>query len=141
MSLIYIRMSLGGVANGRNVPTLFRCRLSTNDGSNDKYERVKALSDGALCLVTNEPKRDVGMYYWNGQRTVLALEVPFPPSYYPYIPVIFSPAVAVAGVALRLLMMGEEIGRGYIQDESMGPTTIFDRKPSDRAEQILAEML
>lgn len=74
--VIYSVCSRTILAAFKNVPTSFRCPSCTNDEGSDKYDCVKAVSNGAFCLVTDKPERDGWRYHWTRRRAVLAFEVP-----------------------------------------------------------------
>lgn len=60
-------------ANTRTNPTSFACRLKDHRG--DRDDRVKAVSDGALYLITDKPDNPVMLSRWSKQTAVLAFEV------------------------------------------------------------------
>ena len=60
-------------SNTRTNPTSFACRLKDHRGERD--DRVKAVSDGALYLITDKPDNPVLLSRWSKQTAVLAFEV------------------------------------------------------------------
>jgi hypothetical protein len=60
-------------AEYRTNPTSFACRLAGN--STEKDDRVKAISDGALYLVTDKVLDPTKHCCWSRQYAVLSFEV------------------------------------------------------------------
>lgn len=60
-------------ADYRTNPTSFACRLAGN--STEKDDRVKAISDGALYLVTDKVSDITKHCCWSRQYAVLSFEV------------------------------------------------------------------
>ena len=60
-------------ADCRTNPTSFACRLAGN--STEKDDRVKAISDGALYLVTDKVSDPTKHCCWSRQYAVLSFEV------------------------------------------------------------------
>lgn len=59
--------------DGRSHSTSFRCRLDGNAGEAD--DRIIAIPDGALVLVTNTKSDPKSRIIWSLQSTALAFEV------------------------------------------------------------------
>lgn len=60
-------------ADDRSNKTSFRCRLNGNTG--DAFDRVTAVSDGALVLITNKRSDPLNRLVWSLQGAALAFEV------------------------------------------------------------------
>jgi hypothetical protein len=60
-------------SNGRTMSTSFRCRLDGNTGN--AFDRIVAVSDGALVLVTNKKSTPNSRLLWSLQTCALAFEV------------------------------------------------------------------
>jgi hypothetical protein len=61
------------LSNGRTNSTPFRCRLDGNTG--ESFDRIIAVSDGALVLVTNKKSNPSSRLIWSLQSAALAFEV------------------------------------------------------------------
>ena len=67
------RLTLLFCADGRSNKTSFHCHLNGNTG--DTFDRITAVSDGALVLITDKRSDPLNRLVWSLQGAALAFEV------------------------------------------------------------------